>query len=239
MLVCVRNRKAVRRVAASLMLAMLAAFVVSRVAGRPKATTSARPTSGPSATTPAPGATGPVAGPTLPSASPSPKATCAQGDPGGRQEPWLDSADGWSVTSGTAALSAVAGPATGTSGLKLDNGQKKAPASAATMLAQPVDLSAAPGFVVSIKQNGNLSTASHWAIRLRTTPRDYFERVFPEGETRRAIGTWCQDRSVPGDWVVVGSPSWARITAVEVNVPAYEGTGAGNVVSYARFGLLP
>jgi hypothetical protein len=94
--------------------------------------------------------------------------------------------------------------------------------------------------VVSIRQNGSLiSSKGPWTMRLHTTAGDFYERTFPAQEIRASSGTWCQDRSGLADWVAVGSPSWGKVTGLEVNVPAYGGAGAGNVVSYADFVLRP
>lgn len=195
--------------------------------------------------TPEPTSTAPtnLADPSVsPSASTNPKpilaASCATGTKG-RVEESFDTKSGWLIVQGSGTLSVENDHRQGSFALSLDNGQNASETWAQKRFSKKLDLSRAKELRIWIRQNGNLQpNHDKWRVRLISESGAFFERIVPDVTMGVATTQWCQEASHRGDWLRGGSPSWSDIVAIQVNSPAYGGSGAGNVADYDAFSVV-
>lgn len=227
-----RKRGTVIAVIAPVIILAFVAFLVAKV-NDDGPDTAASPTASASASVepePTPTPSGPL--PT------NVKATCASGS-GGRLLSSFDAVSGWSVFMGKGKLNAdPSEKREGTASLAFDNGQSVEESWAQRKLSAGLDLSKAKEFRVWIHQNGNLiANFQDWRLRLVSPDGSFFERVFPQPTVGEAA-TWCQDSSRPAEWRQAGTPDWAKIVAIQINVPKYPGSGAKNLVNFDGFSVV-
>jgi len=159
---------------------------------------------------------------------------CTSEAPADRAEAQLlvafDELDDASLTEGAAVLGIdETEPRQGTGSLKVDVGQREAPATIRAPFDEPVDVQ---GGEVGLwmRQNGGLYTGGlDWVIRMGSDGTNSFEQVLQPIDVTAAI-QWCHFSLDVADLRVIGHPDPSQIRFLEVDVPGYAGAGAGNTI---------
>lgn len=161
--------------------------------------------------------------------------TCRPSVPAGVEElVAIDGSDGWKILSGDGELTQSADSLGDGASMEVDNGSDPEDLWVELEFAMVRDLSGAKRFFFPVRQNGNIfssAISSPWRFRFRTAGDHIFERRLP-ARTVGAANAWCVDSSKVSDWIGSEGADWSGIAAVQVMVPAYAGSGAGNKIAF-------